>query len=86
MPTISQFYGIKIRMFFNDHSPPHFHAAYGEYELTVLISPIKIQKGNAPARVKSMVIEWAGMHQQELIENWNRCCNENSPWPIEPLE
>ena len=33
MPTIAQFYGIIIRMFFNDHAPPHFHASYGEHEL-----------------------------------------------------
>ena len=30
MPTISLFYGISIRLFYNDHAPPHFHAVYGE--------------------------------------------------------
>jgi hypothetical protein len=33
MPTLSGFYGILIRMFFNDHPPPHFNARYGEEEL-----------------------------------------------------
>jgi len=28
MPTISTFFGVTIRMFFSDHPPPHFHAAY----------------------------------------------------------
>lgn len=68
MPVISQFYGILIRMFYNDHAPPHFHAVYGEYELLVSISPI-IMQGHAPSRVRSMVLEWAALHQQELLDN-----------------
>jgi hypothetical protein len=31
MPTISQFYGISIRMFYDDHEPPHIHARYNEF-------------------------------------------------------
>lgn len=38
-------------------------------ELFVGISPITIMKGHAPSRVRSMVLEWAALHQQELIEN-----------------
>ncbi len=30
MPEISRFFGIVIRMHFDDHRPPHFHATYGE--------------------------------------------------------
>jgi hypothetical protein len=48
VPVISQFYGIIIRMFYNDHAPPHFHAAYGEYELIVGIAPIGILEGQSP--------------------------------------
>jgi hypothetical protein len=32
MPTISEFFGIVIRMYWDDHPPPHFHALYGEHE------------------------------------------------------
>jgi len=32
MPTISEFFGILIRMYWDDHPPPHFHALYGEHE------------------------------------------------------
>lgn len=67
MPVISSFYGILIRMFYNDHAPPHFHAVYGEFELVVGISPIVILEGSAPNRVRSMVLEWAALHQQELL-------------------
>ena len=50
MPTISAFYGILIRMFFNDHPPPHFHARYGEFEATVNISTREIIEGQLPWR------------------------------------
>ncbi|HBL12912.1 MAG TPA: transcriptional regulator [Cyanobacteria bacterium UBA11162] len=86
MPVISQFYGILIRMFYNDHVPPHFHAVYGEYELIVGISPITILEGKAPNRVKSMVLEWTALHQEELSANWNCCRQGESPSPIDPLE
>ena len=86
MPVIAQFYGILIRMFYNDHAPPHFHAVYGESELLVSISPITIMQGRAPSRVRSMVLEWAALHQQELLDNWNRCHRAESPVLIEPLD
>ena len=37
MPEISRFLGIVIAMFYSDHAPPHFHARYGEHEVTVRI-------------------------------------------------
>ncbi len=37
MPVISRFLGIVVAMYWNDHSPPHFHAKYGEYEIVVSI-------------------------------------------------
>jgi hypothetical protein len=86
MPTIARFYGIIIRMFYDDHMPPHFHATYGEYELVIGISPITILEGKAPARVRSLVLEWAALHQQELWNDWERCRNNEPPLPIEPLE
>jgi len=86
MPVISQFYGILIRMFYNDHVPAHFHAVYGEYELIVGISPITILEGKAPNRVRSMILEWTALHQEELSENWNRCRQGEQPSPIAPLE
>ncbi len=86
MPTISMFYGILIKMFFDDHAPPHFHAEYGEYELVTTISPIKIIKDDAPKRVKSMVLEWTALHQEELLKDWELCKNMQPPFPIEPLE
>lgn len=85
MPTISVFYGILIRMFYNDHAPPHFHAIYNEYELVVGISPILLMAGAAPNRVRSLVVEWAAIHQAELLADWERCRQGQSPAPIEGL-
>jgi hypothetical protein len=86
MPTISQFYGITIQMFYDDHAPPHFHASYGEDEIIVSLSPIAIMKGKVPNRVRSMVFEWAALHQQDLMDNWMQCQSGESPQKLEPLE
>ena len=86
MPTISEFYGILIQMFYDDHNPPHFHAVYGEFEILVGISPIRILEGTAPGRVKSMVLEWAALHQAELLEDWSLCSKKQKPAKIEPLD
>jgi hypothetical protein len=85
MPTISTFYGILVRMFFNDHAPPHFHARYGEFEATIGIENQDVIQGQLPSRALSLVQEWAMIHREELLEDW-RLCRENSvPAKIEPL-
>ena len=70
MPEISRFLGIVIRMFYNDHSPPHFHAVYGPHEASFCIQTLEVISGGLPARVKGLVVEWASLHQKELQENW----------------
>lgn len=59
MPTISAFYGILVRMFYNDHPPPHFHVRYGEFEATVDIETLEIIEGELPTRAFHLVREWA---------------------------
>lgn len=86
MPEVSRFFGIIIRMYFDDHPPPHFHAYYGEHEALVSIRPIVVIQGSLPRRAQSMVIEWAAIHQSELMENWTRLGRDGSVQKIEPLE
>jgi hypothetical protein len=86
VPEISRFYGIIIRMFYNDHAPPHFHALYGDDELIVGVAPVAVLAGRSSARVRSMVFEWAALHQQELLEDWERCRRAEAPISIAPLE
>ena len=62
MPTISSFYGILIRMFFNDHAPPHFHVQYAEYKATVDIAMLVISTGDLPRRAQELVLDWAELH------------------------
>jgi hypothetical protein len=85
MPTISIFYGILIRMFFNDHPPPHFHARYGEVEATVEIGTLEILEGELPRRALNLVREWAMMDRKELLEDWRFRRENAAPTKIEPL-
>ena len=54
MPTISVFYGILIRMFFNDLPPAHFHARYGEFEATIEIATLNVLEGTLPIRALNL--------------------------------
>jgi hypothetical protein len=42
------FYGIVIQMFWKDHSPPHFHALYAEYEALIDIRTLEVIQGHLP--------------------------------------
>lgn len=86
MPTISEFLGIVIMMFFGDHAPPHFHARYGEHEALIRISPLGILKGSLPPRVLSLVMEWAAIHEKELMEDWKKAEANQKLEKIPPLE
>jgi hypothetical protein len=70
MPEISRFYGIVIKMYWNDHHPPHFHAEYGAAQAQVRIEPVGLLAGKLPPRILAMVVEWAALHEIELIEDW----------------
>lgn len=86
MPTISMFYGILIQMFCGDHAPPHFHALYAEYEIIIDIRTLEIIKGSMPKRALALVLEWASMHREELMEDWKLCEKKQLPTKIAPLE
>mgnify|MGYP001106434250 CR=1 FL=1 len=86
MPEVSRFFGIVIRMYFDEHEPPHFHAIYVGHEAEVGIDPIVVLEGKLPTRAASMVVEWAALHQRELIRNWHRLRNDEPVERIEPLE
>ena len=86
MPTISTFYGILIRMFFNDHVPPHFHVQYAEFRATVDIQTLTVSTGQLPRRAQELVLDWAELHQQELLEDWQLCTTKQQPKQIAPLK
>ncbi|MCK6594614.1 MAG: DUF4160 domain-containing protein [Bacteriovoracaceae bacterium] len=70
MPTISIFYGIKILMFFDEHNPPHFHAQYAEFHAIILINENCVLEGYLPSRQLKLVLAWAEIHKDELLNNW----------------
>ena len=85
MPEISRFLGIIIAMFYKDHVPPHFHAIYGEYEITVEIESDVIN-GRFPRRALRLVLEWLELHKDELLENWQLVEEKKPLNKIAPLE
>jgi hypothetical protein len=86
MPEISRFFGIVIKMFFDDHNPPHFHAEYGDYTALIDIRNLSAFSGRLPPRVMGFVVEWATLHQQELIADWQRARAQQGLHRIPPLE
>lgn len=85
MLEISGFLGVVIRMYYRDHAPSHFHATYGDYEITVEIET-GVTEGRFPRRALSAVLEWTATHQGELRDNWERARREEPLEKIEPLE
>ncbi len=55
MPEISRFLGIIIAIFYKDHAPPHFHAKYSDYEITIEIKE-GVVNGQFPKRALSHVM------------------------------
>ena len=86
MPEISRFFGIAIKMFSNDHAPPHFHAEYGDDSVLIDMRGLSVFAGHFPPRVMGLVIEWASRHQQELLENWRRAQAKEPLLKIDPLD
>ncbi|MFN0316943.1 MAG: DUF4160 domain-containing protein [Burkholderiales bacterium] len=86
MPTICSFYGILIRMFFDDHEPAHFHAEYGGFKAVIAIESLTLIRGKLPRRALDLVLDWAEIHQTELLEDWALCRTKQHPKPIAPLQ
>lgn len=85
MPIVSRFLGIIIAMYWEDHAPPHFHAKYGNYEITVNILT-GVVDGKFPKRALRHILEWYDLHKEELMENWELCQTNQALKPIAPLE
>jgi hypothetical protein len=86
MPVLARFYGITIRMFFNDHAPPHFHAVYAEHEALVGIQDGSLLRGWLPRRAQRLVEEWPTLHEDDLVERWAQARAGKPMEPIPPLD
>jgi len=85
MPEICRFFGIIIAMYYNEHAPPHFHAKYAGQRAAFSIHDLGIIEGKLPQRVISLVLEWAFLHREELMENWDRAERREKLKKIDPL-
>jgi hypothetical protein len=86
MPEISRFFGIIIKIFYDDHNPPHFHAEYGENAAQIDMQNLSVFAGWLPPRALGLVIEWAILHRQELLSDWHRAKTQQELQKIAPLE
>ena len=85
VPEISRFFGIVIRMLFNDHSPPHFHAQYGDHEISLQIDGDGMS-GSFPPSWLPLIFEWRDRHRHELMANWDRLRRGEPARPVAPLD
>ncbi len=85
MLTISTFFGILIRMYFDDHGVPHFHVYYAEYEAKIAIDSLEVIEGGVPRRALALVLEWAAEHREELRTNWQLALDHQPLHRIDPL-
>jgi len=84
MPELSRFGNIKIRMY-PDHNPPHFHADHPDGSAVFDIRTLEHTEGRMPRRQRNQVLQWAQLHQAELLEAWEMLQNDRIPPKIEPL-
>ena len=62
------------------------HAQYGEYKAIISILDLKLIEGELPRRALNLILDWAELHQKELLDNWNLAANNEMPNSIKPLE
>lgn len=85
MPLVSEFFGIKIYMYWADHFPMHFHAHYKNAKAIVSIEDVSILKGALPAKQLKLVLAWCEIHKKKLTQNWNSAQKNNEIVKIDPL-
>ena len=85
MPEISRFLGIVISMLYNEHNPPHFHAKYEKFKISVEIET-GIVKGHFPKRELRAVLNWLDLYKEELLKDWQLAIKDKPLKKIKPLE
>jgi hypothetical protein len=89
MPIISQFYGIIIRIYFNDkeqHYLAHIHVQYNEYDATYAINDCNLLEGKLPPKQHKLVIAWMEIHIEELQALWEVSQKDGEIFKIDPLK
>lgn len=75
-----------IKMFFDDHNPPHFHVEFQEYRAIINIKTADIMEGYLPPKQLKSIQLWTSIHEEELLENFINLGKDFKSWnKIEPL-
>ena len=85
MPEICRFLGIAIKMYYDEHNPPHFHVEYGEFKASVRIKDFALLEGYLPPKVLGLVVEWAALRQTDLLHEWELARNHQPLEKLKPL-
>lgn len=86
MPLVSEFFGIKIYMYWAEHYPAHFHAEYGSFQALISIDEAAVIKGLLPAKQLKLVLAWCEIHKDELARNWTSARANGEIKKINPLK
>jgi hypothetical protein len=86
MPEVSRFFGIVIAIYWQEHGVPHFHAKYGDFRASFSINELRLLEGDLPPRVRALVLEWAFLHRDELMADWQLATARKPLAPIAPLQ
>lgn len=89
MPIVSQFYGIIVRVYFNDsqkHYLEHIHVQYNEYDAVYSIKSASVLEGNLPTKQHKLVVAWMEIHKDELLALWKVAQTEGEVFKIDPLK
>jgi hypothetical protein len=70
MPTLHRFGAVSVRMYADDHRPPHFHIVGPDFQVLVRISDLAVIAGEARSTQIAEALTWAQAHQERLALKW----------------
>jgi hypothetical protein len=82
MPTVAIIDGMKIKFYFDEHPPPHFHAEYAEHEAVISLDTLEIVAGTLPRSQYRKVVAWCRTRKRELLRAWTWCQSDLTPRKI----
>lgn len=85
MQLLSEFSGMKIYIYWDDHLPPHIRVEYANFIAMIDIEKCVVIKGMLPANKAKLVLGWCELHKKELMDNWKKVQKHEMPLWIKPL-
>lgn len=70
MPTLHRFGSASIKMYADDHRPPHFHIVGSDFQVLVRISDLAVIAGEARQDQIAEAMTWARANRERLALTW----------------